>query len=115
MVPSFRGRLLEANFWAILVQTLFFTLMSIFTKFRKLIKDLREGREEWIDQATDAPDDDIRPWQFGKRGLYQGAGAAGIEPVLVSCSLTPVAEEGESEPGYIIHISLYPAPPVFNV
>jgi hypothetical protein len=101
--------------WAILVQTLFFTLTSIFIKLRKLVQDLRGGREEWIDQATDAPDDDTRPWQFGKRGLYQGAGAAGIEAALVSCSLTPVPKEENAEPGYIIYISLYPAPPVFDV
>ena len=101
--------------WAILVQTLFFTLTSIFIKLRKLVQDLRGGREEWIDQATDAPDDDTRPWQFGKRGLYQGAGAAGIEAALVSCSLTPVPKEEKAEPGYIIYISLYPAPPVFDV
>jgi hypothetical protein len=112
--------------WAILVQTLFFTLTSIFIKLRKLVKDLRGGQEEWIDQETDvapvvpvllpgAPDDDTRPWQLGIRGLYQGAGTAGIEGALVSCSLTPAPEEDESEPGYIIHISLYPAPPVFDV
>jgi hypothetical protein len=94
---------------------LFFTLTSIFIKLRKLVQDLRGGREEWIDQATDAPDDDTRPWQFGKRGLYQGAGAAGIEAALVSCSLTPVPKEEKAEPGYIIYISLYPAPPVFDV
>ena len=112
--------------WAILVQALFFTLTIIFIKIRKLVQELRGGQEEWIDQATDdapvvpallpaAPDDDTRPWQFDIRGLYQGAGAAGIEAAVVSCSLTPVPEEEESEPGYMIYISLYPAPPVFDV
>ena len=117
--------------WAILVQTLLFTLTSIFIKLRKLVQDLRGGRGEWIDQdlrrgrgewidqwfdqATDAPDDDTRPWQFSKRGLYQGAGAAGIEAALVSCSLTPVPKEEKAEPGYMIYISLYPAPPVFDI
>ncbi len=112
--------------WAILVQALFFTLTIIFIKIRKLVKELRGGQEEWIDQATDdapvvpallpvAPDDDTRPWQFGMRGLYQGAGAAGIEAALVSCSLTPVPKEEKAEPGYMIYISLYPAPPVFDI
>ena len=56
-----------------------------------------------------------RPWQCGERGLYQGAGAAGIEAALVSCSLTPVPKEEKAEPGYLIYISLYPAPPVFDI
>ena len=39
--------------WAILVQSWLFTITSIFIKSRKVVKDLRGGQEERIDEATD--------------------------------------------------------------